>query len=524
MSIQIFLQGKLLGIDEFLFAPADQDHDQVFTGRSHWISLLSEILPRALLAELGLAKILLGSSGGGQFLLVLPQESRDPAEAFLRAAAAEIAALSDGSLKLLWSVTENLGDWSDVRRRLTEAMDHRRGTPLDTGGAGDLVACHSGESQPGGAGDLVAGQSSGGGDLVAGQPGAPDLVARHSATSHDYFAGHLGMRLRDAESAAWSPETPGRILIGEGKHVWSLAGSSVDPLPFARHAAPSDAGTEPASTANLASRAAGLKTWGVLRGDVDNFGIRIRRAQTIEEHIQLSVMFKQFFAGELEVLCSMPEFWRKVTVIFSGGDDFAVYGAWDALVGLARELERLFHRFAETNLKDFAGLEGKTITMALALAPARDASLGAVFEEAGQRLEAAKSSDKDCIWLLGRTLEWKQFAEAAELKDSLMRMIGEFHCSPQYLRDLCGIYRETQSKMSRRQARRTGGERPWRYHRRIRRILSAARPVARRERERNEFQKARTSLIADLIGRSAVTVKLRPAGRVALEWARLSAE
>lgn len=500
MSIQIFLQGKLLGIDEFLFAPADQDHDQVFTGRSHWISLLSEILPRALLAELGLAKILLGSSGGGQFLLVLPQESRDAAEAFLRAAAAEIAALSDGSLKLLWSVTENLGDWSDVRRRLTEAMDHRRGTPLDPGldTALDKAGFESG--------------------------GAGDLVACHSGASQDYFAGHLGMRLRDAESAAWSPETPGRILIGEGKHSWSLAGSSADPLPFARHAAPSHAGTEPASTAHLASRAAGLRTWGVLRADVDNFGIRIRRAQTIEEHIQLSVMFKQFFAGELEVLCSMPELWRKVTVIFSGGDDFAVYGAWDALVGLARELERLFHRFAESNLKDFAGLEGKTITMALALAPARDASLGAVFEEAGQRLEAAKSSDKDCIWLLGRTLEWKQFAEAAELKDSLMRMIGEFHCSPQYLRDLCGIYRETQSKMSRRQARRSGGERPWRYHRRIRRILGAARPVAPRERERNDFQKARTSLIADLIGRSAVTVKLRPAGRVALEWARLSAE
>ena len=36
-----------------------------------------------------------------------------------------------------------------------------------------------------------------------------------------------------------------------------------------------------------------------------------------------------------------------------------------------------------------------------------------MFEEAGQRLEAAKSADKDCIWLLGRTLEWKQFAEAA---------------------------------------------------------------------------------------------------------------
>ena len=167
----------------------------------------------------------------------------------------------------------------------------------------------------------------------------------------------------------------------------------------------------------LAARAAGLNTWGVLRGDVDNFGIRIRRAQTIEEHIQLSVMYKQFFAGELEVLCSMPEFWRKVTVMYSGGDDFAVYGAWDALIGLARELERLFHRFAETNLKDFDGPEGKTISMALALAPAVDASLGAVFEEAGAAPGNREIADKDCIWLLGRTLEWKQFSEAAGLKD-----------------------------------------------------------------------------------------------------------
>src|SRR5579864_8150609 len=107
MSIQIFLQGKLLGIDEFLLAPAEEDPDRVFTGRSHWISLLSEMLPRALLSELGLAKILLGSSGGGQFLVVLPEESRTPAIEFLEAAAREIAELSEGSLKLLWSMTEN---------------------------------------------------------------------------------------------------------------------------------------------------------------------------------------------------------------------------------------------------------------------------------------------------------------------------------------------------------------------------------------------------------------------------------
>ena len=478
--MQIFLQGKLLGIDEFLLAPSGGDRDHAFTGRSHWASLLSEILPRALLAELGLAKILLGSSGGGQFLVVLPEESRGSADTFLRAAAREIAELSGNMVKLVWSVTENLGDWSDVRRRLQEQMQLLRGTPA-AGFAASAPAPEAGE----------------------------------------YFAQQLGWKLRDAQEVGWSPETPGRILLGAGKHAWSLAGSA-EAIPFARHAAPNADGAEPASTGELAARASGLHTWGVLRGDVDNFDIRIRRAQTIEEHIRLSVMYKQFFAGELEVLCSMPEFWRKVTVIYSGGDDFAVYGAWDALIGLAREMERLFRRFVETNLTEFAGPEAKTITMALSLAPAEDASVASAFEEAGRRLEAAKSSDKDCIWLLGRTLEWKQFSEASGVKDQLLRMISDFGCSPQYLRDLCGIYRESQSRMSKRQARKSGGERPWRYHRRIRRILSASREGSRRGG--GEYPKARTALVAELIGRSAITVKLRPAGRVALEWARLSVE
>src|SRR5689334_25395039 len=109
MSLQIFLEGKILGVDDCLLAPASQDPDQVFTGRSHWVSLLSEVLPRALLAELGLAKILIGSSGGGQFLVVLPEEVRGTADAFLTAAASDIRALSRGALKLVWSATENLG-------------------------------------------------------------------------------------------------------------------------------------------------------------------------------------------------------------------------------------------------------------------------------------------------------------------------------------------------------------------------------------------------------------------------------
>ena len=128
---------------------------------------------------------------------------------------------------------------------------------------------------------------------------------------------------------------------------------------LARHAAPSDDGKQAAPVQTLARRAQGRSIWGVLRGDVDNFGLRLRRVHSIEEHVPLSVLYKQFFAGELEVLCSLPEFWRKVSIIYSGGDDFAVYGSWDALIALAREVQRLFHRFTEENLKEYPGAEGQ---------------------------------------------------------------------------------------------------------------------------------------------------------------------
>src|SRR6202158_3922429 len=105
MSVQILLHGKILGVEEFLLAGAPEE--ALFAGRLRWVNLLSEILPRALIAELGLSKMLLGSSGGEQFLVVLPQEVRPQAEEFLNAATADIERLSQKRLHLLWAITEN---------------------------------------------------------------------------------------------------------------------------------------------------------------------------------------------------------------------------------------------------------------------------------------------------------------------------------------------------------------------------------------------------------------------------------
>jgi CRISPR-associated protein Csm1 len=485
MPEQILLQGKILGTEEFLLAePAEgraarSAGEELLAGRSQWITLLCEVLPRALLAELGLARILLGSSGGGQFLVVLPGDKREAAESFLEAAARQIGELSGGSVRLIWGVTDNLGDWAVIRKRINEELQRKRNAPL----AGVSV------------------------------PAVFQPFSRSNLSEADsYFAKELGARVREAGKIGWSPDQPGKILIEEGKYCWTVTSNfSPDGIMLARHVAPSDDGKSVAPVQTLARRAQGRAAWGVLRGDVDNFGLRLRRVHSIEEHVPLSVLYKQFFAGELELLCSLPEFWRKVSIIYSGGDDFAVFGSWDALIVLAREMQRLFHRFTEENLKDYPGPEGKTISMAIALAPETYYPLASVYEEAGRNLELAKSADKDCIYLLGRVLEWRHLADAAELKDTVTRLVHDFRMSRQFLYQLRSFYRREAYSEAMNEVQRT-----WRFHRRFNRILSGTRD--------REFQKLRAHLISELVGRKTAEVKLRPAGLVALEWTRLLTE
>jgi CRISPR-associated protein Csm1 len=424
-----------------------------------------------------LARILLGSSGGGQFLVVLPGNVREAAEAFLTAAAAQISDLSSKRVKLIWAVTDNLGDWAIIRKRLNEELQGKSNAPLREIGA------------------------------TAFQP----YVALPGNDSDQFFARELGAKVREASRIGWSPENPGKVIAGEGKHTWSVTSNlSPDGIMLARHAAPSDDGKQSAPVQTLGRRAQGRSIWGVLRGDVDNFGLRLRRLHSIEEHVPLSVLYKQFFAGELEVICSMPEFWRKVSIIYSGGDDFAVYGSWDALIALAREVQRLFHRFTEENLKEYPGAEGKTISMAIALAPETYFPLSTVYEEAGRNLDLAKAAGKDCIYLLGRILEWRHLNDAAELKDTVTRLIHDFRMSRQFLYQLRSFYRRDAYGGG------TDTQRTWRFQRRFNRILSGTRD--------REFQKLRTHLISEMVGRKSAEVKLRPAGLVALEWARLVTE
>src|SRR5205085_9772424 len=223
MAEQVLLQGKLLGIEEFLVVGGVGDEE--FSARSLWITLAGEILPRALLAELELPRLLLGSSGGGQFLAILPGGAREAAEQFLATAARQMSDATGAKAELIWGVTENLGDWTVVRKRLTDALQRKRSAPLAN-------------------------------------VNSPEFWSAAGATTppHEFSA----QSFREAASAGWSPGLPTVIAPGPGKHTWSLTSNlSLDGITLTRHAALSDDGVTAADVSQLARRAEGRPMWGV---------------------------------------------------------------------------------------------------------------------------------------------------------------------------------------------------------------------------------------------------------------------
>lgn len=135
-----------------------------------------------------------------------------------------------------------------------------------------------------------------------------------------------------------------------------------------------------ARLAGGSSDADSINRLGVMRADVDNLGAAFMAG--FDEHYatlgrstalsrQLSIFFKQYINslcggninGYRQMACQRfslfgkekePE--RKVHIIYSGGDDMFLVGAWDELIELAVDIREAFRRYTNDKLTFSAGI------------------------------------------------------------------------------------------------------------------------------------------------------------------------
>lgn len=159
----------------------------------------------------------------------------------------------------------------------------------------------------------------------------------------------------------------------------------------------------------FAEEAAGIKRIGILRADVDNLGQAFvagfnnqknhNRYVTLSRTASLSRQLSLFFKLYINQILSQPEYRlsneelhpRNVTIVYSGGDDVFIVGAWEEIIKAAVDLKEKFARFTENTL---------TISAGIGIYPDSYPISASAFEVAEQESSAKMNPGKNSIDLL----------------------------------------------------------------------------------------------------------------------------
>lgn len=125
----------------------------------------------------------------------------------------------------------------------------------------------------------------------------------------------------------------------------------------------------------FAQKAEGINRIGVLRADVDNLGQAIvsgfhnekdgDRYMTLSRTAALSRQLSLFFKYYIRYVLKEGEYAldgnyngkeRQATIVYSGGDDVFIVGAWNDIIELAVDLKRKFKRYTQGTLSISAGI------------------------------------------------------------------------------------------------------------------------------------------------------------------------
>jgi CRISPR-associated protein Csm1 len=129
---------------------------------------------------------------------------------------------------------------------------------------------------------------------------------------------------------------------------------------------------------SLADKAQELNKWGVLRADVDDLGKIMRvgvggENNTIVKLSLLSHLIGLFFSAQPQLHAHKDPYREGISLVYAGGDDLFVIGAWSLLPGLAEAIQKDFSDFTNGAMDLSAGIflspsKGYPVYQAAALA------------------------------------------------------------------------------------------------------------------------------------------------------------
>lgn len=162
---------------------------------------------------------------------------------------------------------------------------------------------------------------------------------------------------------------------------------------------------------NIAKEGEGLGALAVLKADIDNMGWILnsgfrnendKSLMSISRMVSFSRMVNWFFAGYMPWLINSESRYKNIYTLFAGGDDLCLIGRWDTMIDFTCKFHEEFKRYTGENLTLSASLElfkpGYPVSRAV--------------DDAEEALKRSKNNGKNCITLLGYTLNWEEELES----------------------------------------------------------------------------------------------------------------
>ena len=182
----------------------------------------------------------------------------------------------------------------------------------------------------------------------------------------------------------------------------------------------------------LANNSYGIKRLGVLRADIDNLGQAFvqgfdSKFVSLSRTATFSRKLSSFFKEKINYILANGNYYlhddelesskRNATIVYSGGDDVFIVGAWDDVIGLAVDIRDALLEYSQDTL---------TISGGIGIYPEKY-PVTAMARQTGDLEDVSKSLEgKDAITLFDESLSfhWEEFVE--EVIEDKYRIVYEF--------------------------------------------------------------------------------------------------
>lgn len=422
------------GIQSFIYSIADKGALKGLRARSFYLEIMMEHIVDELLEELSLSRANLIYSGGGHCYMLLPNTDRAvqiveqyeyETNQWFRDTFDISLYIACGYARASANVLRNEpeGSYEELYKNISSVISKKKSHRYDA----QMIRTFNSQSHEGERECAVCRRIA---VLTNDKCAICNALEKMGAVilNADYFT-------ILCEPAAGALPLPGdRYLIAEGKKELQkhmdldsyvrcytkndfYTGRHVTNKMWVGDYVPSDVGR---SFEELAENARGIKRIAVLRADVDNLGssfvhgfkrgdddkyATISRTAALSR--QLSLFFKGYINKILEENTSTifgDEKTRKVVIVYSGGDDVFLAGAWNDVIASYIDLREALEKFTVGSLTISGGIGVYTSTYPINVM-AKDTQR---LEELSKNVEG---KDAITLWNEDHSYPWKEFRD-----------------------------------------------------------------------------------------------------------------